>query len=87
MPEKRLMKPRVKIPVLISTALVIASVFLQLINAPLPVLLFLVSVFPFSLLWTVLAVIRYDEYKGPVLKDQQEWGYADRPSEELGTFY
>lgn len=80
------MTTRARIPVVVNTSVVLIYVLLQLVEAPLPVLLFIVSVFPVLLVWMVIAVIRFDEYKGPELKDDEEWGYADKKPEQLGTF-
>ncbi|MFT3676490.1 MAG: hypothetical protein QM781_11365 [Chitinophagaceae bacterium] len=80
------MKTRARIPVVVNTAVVLVYVLLQLVEAPLPILLFIVSVFPILLIWMVIAVIRYDEYKGPELKTDEEWGYGDKKPEQLGTF-
>jgi len=80
------MKTRARIPVVVNTTVVLIYVLLQLLEAPLPVLLFIISVFPVLLVWMVIAVIRFDEYKGPELKDDEEWGYTDKRPEQLGTF-
>lgn len=80
------MTTRARIPVVVNTSVVLIYVLLQLVEAPLPILLFIVSVFPVLLVWMVIAVIRFDEYKGPELKDDEEWGYADKKPEQLGTF-
>jgi len=80
------MKTRARIPVVVNTSVVLIYVLLQFVEAPLPILLFIVSVFPVLLVWMVIAVIRFDEYKGPELKDDEEWGYADKKPEQLGTF-
>lgn len=80
------MRLKAYIPVVVNTSVVLIYVLLQLVEAPLPILLFIVSVFPVLLVWMVIAVIRFDEYKGPELKDDEEWGYADKKPEQLGTF-
>lgn len=80
------MKTRARIPVVINTIVVLIYVLLQWIEAPLPILLFIVAVFPILLVWMVIAVLRSDEYKGPELKAGEEWGYTDKKPEQLSTF-
>ncbi|NCT77014.1 MAG: hypothetical protein GXC78_20965 [Chitinophagaceae bacterium] len=80
------MKTRARIPVLLNTVVVVIYILLQWLEAPLPVLLFIVTVFPLLLVWMVIAVLRFDDYKGPELKADEEWGYADKKPEQLGTF-
>ncbi len=80
------MKTRARIPVVINTVVVVIYILLQWLEAPLPILLFIGAVFPVLLIWMVVAVLRFDEYKGPELKTGEEWGYTDKKPEQLGTF-
>lgn len=80
------MKTPAQIPVVLNTVVVVIYVLLHWFEAPLPILLFIVTVFPLLFVWMIIAVLRFDEYKGPELKDDEEWGYADKKPEQLGTF-
>ena len=40
------------------------------------------SVSPILIIWMVWVVLKYGEYNGEELEDEQEFGYVDRP--ELG---
>lgn len=38
-----------------------------------------VSLSPLFIIWMVWVVIRHGEYNGPELRENQEFGYVDRP--------
>ncbi|HMU45193.1 MAG TPA: hypothetical protein PKC72_02440 [Chitinophagaceae bacterium] len=43
--------------------------------------IFLIS--PILVIWLVYSVIRHGVYKGPELKSDEEWGYADKNAKTL----
>ena len=47
-------------------------------------ILFLLS--PFVLLYLVYSVLRYGEFRGTELTEDEEWGYEDVDREGLGTW-
>lgn len=51
----------------------VSSLFIRII--------FLIS--PILVAWLVYNVIRHGEYKGPELKSDEEWGYADKNDKNL----
>ena len=57
---------------------IIAQVFS---NLPLALTLFAFS--PFLLIWMVYSVLKYGNYKGKELKENEEWGYEDKNRKEL----
>lgn len=74
------MKNSVKIPVVLSTLLLLVYALLFLVDAPLPIILSLFSLSPIFIIWTVYAVLRKGEYRGKELEDEEEWAYEDRRS-------
>lgn len=40
---------------------------------------------PVLIIWMVYTVIRYGQYTGPDL-DDEEWGYEDRDKDDIGIF-
>jgi len=40
---------------------------------------------PFLICWMVYTVLKYGKYEGPEL-GEEEFGYQDKPTEELGVF-
>ena len=41
---------------------------------------------PFPVLWMVITILRDKNYRGKELEENEEWGYADREKNTLGTF-
>jgi hypothetical protein len=41
---------------------------------------------PFLVIWMVITILKNGHYKGPELKEDEEWGYQDRDKNSLGTF-
>ncbi|WP_207424565.1 hypothetical protein [Desertivirga brevis] len=41
---------------------------------------------PLVIIYLAYVIIRYGEYKGRELNDNEEWAYGDKKKEELGTF-
>lgn len=74
------MKNSVKIPVVLSTLLLLVYALLFLVDAPLPIILSLFTLSPIFIIWTVYAVLRKEEYRGKELEDEEEWAYEDRRS-------
>ena len=73
---KVLMDPRAKIPVIVSTALLMVYVLLLVFDAPMPLVTSIFTLSPFVIVWTVYAVIKHDRYKGRELREGEEWGYG-----------
>jgi len=80
------MKQSIPTPVFIVSAILILYVLLIFANAPLSItgLIFLVS--PFLVIWMVISVLKSKTFTGKDLEKDEEWGYADREKEDLGTF-
>jgi len=71
--------------IFVTTYLVIYTLLHQS-GASLKVLgaMFLAS--PFLVIWMAYTIIRYAPYNGKDLKEDEEWGYADKDKDELGVF-
>lgn len=41
---------------------------------------------PIVIMYLAYVIIRYGEYKGRELKENEEWAYGDKKKEELGIF-
>jgi hypothetical protein len=80
------MQNKLNIPATIVTGFLLIYVILLTTGwAPrLTGILFFLS--PFLVIWMVYRIIRYDSYRGRELNENEEWGYSDKNSEELGTF-
>lgn len=74
-----------KIPLLVVSGLLLLYIFL-IITSSLPVITgFIFSASPLLVVWLVYNIIHFGN---PVeeLKQEDEWGYADKPKDELGIF-
>lgn len=80
------MNQRIPVPVYIVSALLLLYVVLLTAGAPLNItgLLFFIS--PFLVIWMVIAVLRSKTFTGKDLRENEDWGYADKNKEDLGMF-
>ena len=72
------MNKKEAIPVIVVSLLLLCYVILIGLQKWLPVINIIFIISPFALIWMVYSVIRYGEYKGRELENDEEWGYADR---------
>jgi len=47
---------------------------------------YLYIVSPFLIVWMVACILKDTRVKYPELKENEEWGYADKSKDELGFF-
>lgn len=61
-------------------------IYITLINTGLLFLLvpFLYIVSPFFIIWMVTCILKENKVKHLQLKENEEWGYTDKPKDELG---
>lgn len=79
------MTPKVTFSVwVVSLYLLLFLIFVGFENAVIAGWMFLFS--PFLIIWMVYTVLRYGEYTGRELEDDEEWGYEDKSREDLGIF-
>jgi hypothetical protein len=71
------------IPVIIVSAVLVLYLILILTKAPLLYINIIFTASPFLVSWMVYCVIRYGKYKGRVLSEDEEWGYADKEKSEV----
>jgi hypothetical protein len=71
---------------LVSTGYLLVYLILLFNEATLGWALLLLSASPFVLFWLVYTVIRYGKFPGKEFTEEQEWGYQDRNSREMGIF-
>ena len=74
------------IPVIIGSAVLLLNCWLILSGnrSGLTSSLFFLS--PFLLIWIAYSILKYGKFEGKELKDNEEWGYADKDKNELGVF-
>jgi sensor histidine kinase YesM len=75
-----------KVATLFVTAYLIIYTLLHQSGASLQILgaMFLLS--PFLVVWMAYTILRHAEYNGRDLYEDEEWGYADKRKEDLGSF-
>jgi hypothetical protein len=75
-----------KFATIVVTLYLIVYTFLHQSGVSLKVLgvMFLLS--PFLVVWMAYTILRYAPYDGKDLEENEEWGYADKNKDELGTF-
>ncbi|MBB3053954.1 hypothetical protein [Mucilaginibacter gotjawali] len=63
-------------------------IYIILINTGLLFILvpYLYIVSPFFIVWMVACILKDTRVKYPELKENEEWGYADKTKDELGFF-
>lgn len=66
------------IPVITVSVILIFYAILILTRVSFPFINFLFFISPFLLIWMVYNVIRFGDYKGRELEEDEEWGYADK---------
>ncbi len=73
------------IPVTITTiALFVFAIAVFTENIQVAQVIFMLS--PLLIIWMVYSVVRFGKYKSRELTDNEEWGYADKGTDELNTF-
>lgn len=66
------------IPAITVSVILIFYAILILTRVSFPFINFLFFISPFLLIWMVYNVIRFGDYKGRELEEDEEWGYADK---------
>jgi membrane protein implicated in regulation of membrane protease activity len=80
------MKKKTPVSVYIATAILVSYCIAVLVNAPLEITAALFFLFPFFLVWMIIAVLRSKTGDTKELAEGEEWGYADKQKEDPGTF-
>ncbi len=75
-----------KFPVWVVTVLLLVNCFLVFFSDWLHVIYFISFVGPFLIVWMVYNVLKHGNYKAADLQEEEEWGYADKNKDDLGTF-
>ena len=77
-----------KLPVVVVTTLLIINCFLIFVNPePAMAVINIISLCgPLLIVWMVYSVLKFGKYKGTDLKENEEWGYADKSKDDLGVF-
>ncbi|HLG39558.1 MAG TPA: hypothetical protein VI461_07810 [Chitinophagaceae bacterium] len=79
-------KEKTPIAVYITTTILILYCLSALVNAPFRITAALFFIFPFFVVWMVLSVLKSKTGNIKELAEGEEWGYADKRKEDLGTF-
>jgi hypothetical protein len=79
------MHQRIPVAVHIVTALLLVYTILLNFNAPLELTGVLFFVSPFFMVWMVISIIK-SKSAAKQLDEKDEWGYADKSKDKLGTF-
>ena len=69
--------------VLIVTAYLIIYVVLLELMGPFRIGFILFGLSPILLIWMVYAILKEKDFEYPELGEDEEWGYLDRPKEDL----
>lgn len=72
--------------VIIATLYLIIYVILFRTGISFTILSYLFLISPFLMIWLVYTVIRDHYEKYPELGEDEEWGYRDKPRDQLGRF-
>lgn len=68
------------------TIYLVVYYILFLLNVPLFVLFCMFMLSPFLVGWLVITILKYGRFTGNELKENEEWGYADKEKSSLKTF-
>lgn len=68
-----------RIPVIVVSAVLALYAVFILVGVQMNITWMIFVASPFLVIWLVYRVIRYGEYRGNELGEDQEWGYMDRP--------
>ena len=79
-------KEKTPVSVYLASLILILYCISVLVNAPVKITATLFFIFPFFVVWMVVAVLRSKTGNEKELAEDEEWGYADKKKEELGTF-
>lgn len=74
------------IAVAMVTAYLLLYYILFLLNVSLTVLFIMFVFSPFLVAWMLVIILKDRKYAGKELKENEEWGYADREKSTLKTF-
>lgn len=64
---------------------IILVIYCLLLGSNSPIAYFIFTISPFLVLWMAYTVIRFGVFKAKELRENEEWGYADKDKEELGV--
>jgi hypothetical protein len=74
------------LPVLVVSGLLAVNCFLIFYNPDTAIINIISLAGPFLIIWMVYSVLKFGQYKGPQLKEEEEWGYADKKRDDMGIF-
>jgi hypothetical protein len=72
--------------VILATLYLVVYVILFQIGTSMAILSYLFLFSPFLMIGLVYIVLKDDHEKYPELGEDEEWGYRDKPKDELGRF-
>lgn len=79
------MKRKIPFAVHLTSGWLLLHLLLISLDAPLKITTIVFSISPFLLAWMVITVLR-SKSNVRELATEEEWGYADKNKDELGTF-
>jgi len=77
---------KAKPAVIIATLYLVVYVILFQTALSVTVLSYLFLISPFLMIWLVYTVLRDVSEEYPELGEDEEWGYRDKPKDQLGRF-
>lgn len=80
------MKKQESIPVAVVSAVLLLYIGLLVFSPRSAMAGVIYLTLPVLIVWTAYRVIRFGEYSGDELKEDEEWSYADKRKEKLYTF-
>ena len=80
------MNTKEMLPVFVVTGLLLVNCILIFFSDAITIINIISLIGPVLIMWMVYCVLRFGNYKGPELKDEEEWGYADKNKDDLGVF-
>lgn len=72
--------------VFVTTFYLILYYILFNFQAPTSVIATMFIFAPFLVAWMAYTILRYGEFKGKELEENEEWGYSDKDKQSLNTF-
>jgi len=84
--ERTQLSRRTIIAVSIFSVLLLVYMLLFLLQGPFAILFAIFLTLPFALIGVVYIILKDDRYNGRELEPDEEYGYEDKRTEELGMF-
>jgi hypothetical protein len=79
-------KEKIPLPVYLASIVLGLYCLAVLFNVSIEITASLFFIFPFFMVWMVVSVLRSRTHNTQELAEGEEWGYADKKKEDLGTF-